>query len=196
MVDDGQEMALLVGIDRYGEGTVSLDELEQLAKTAGAVVIGRVMQGRKAPDPATYIGRGKVEELALLSRANNANLVIVDDELTASQIRNLENVVGTKIIDRTALILDIFAGRAISREGKLQVELAQLKYRLPRLTGLGTQLSRLGGGIGTRGPGEQKLETDRRHIYRRIGEIERDLEKVKNRRQALGIGGRRTVFRW
>ena len=143
------------------------------------------MQGRKAPDPATYIGRGKVEELALLSRANNANLVIVDDELTASQIRNLENVVGTKIIDRTALILDIFAGRAISREGKLQVELAQLKYRLPRLTGLGTQLSRLGGGIGTRGPGEQKLETDRRHIYRRIGEIERDLEKVKNRRQAL-----------
>ena len=173
------------GLDSDGEGAASINELEQLANTAGAVVVGKVIQSRRVPDSSTYIGKGKAEELALLCRANNANLVIFDDELTASQIRNLENIIGLRIIDRTALILDIFARRAISREGKLQVELAQLRYRLPRLTGMGIALSRLGGGIGTRGPGEKKLETDRRHIYRRIREIEKDLEKVKDRRQAL-----------
>ena len=121
----------------------------------------------------------------MLCRAHNLNLVIFDDELSPSQIRNLSDIIGIRIIDRTALILDIFARRAVSREGKLQVELAQLKYRLPRLMGMGVMLSRLGGGIGTRGPGEKKLETDRRHIRRRIGEIERDLNKVRDRRQAL-----------
>ena len=185
VIEDEQERAVLVGLDSDGEGAASVDELEQLANTAGAVVVGKVIQSRRVPDSATYVGRGKAEELALLCRANNANLVIFDDELTASQIRNLENIIGLRIIDRTALILDIFARRAISREGKLQVELAQLRYRLPRLTGMGIALSRLGGGIGTRGPGEKKLETDRRHIYRRIREIEKDLEKVKDRRQAL-----------
>ena len=185
VIEDEKERAVLVGLDSDGEGADSVDELEQLANTAGAVVVGKVIQSRRVPDSATYVGRGKAEELALLCRANNANLVIFDDELTASQIRNLENIIGLRIIDRTALILDIFARRAISREGKLQVELAQLRYRLPRLTGMGIALSRLGGGIGTRGPGEKKLETDRRHIYRRIREIEKDLEKVKDRRQAL-----------
>jgi len=185
VIEDEQERAILVGIDRDGQGAASVDELEQLANTAGAIVVGKMIQSRRVPDSATYIGRGKAEELALLCRANNANLVIFDDELTASQIRSLENIIGLRIIDRTALILDIFARRAISREGKLQVELAQLRYRLPRLTGMGIALSRLGGGIGTRGPGEKKLETDRRHIYRRIREIEKDLEKVTDRRQAL-----------
>lgn len=185
VIEDEQERAVLVGIDSDGQGVASVEELGQLANTAGAIVVGKLIQNRKVPDSATYIGRGKAEELALMCRANNANLVIFDDELTASQIRNLENIIGLRIIDRTALILDIFARRAISREGKLQVELAQLRYRLPRLTGMGIALSRLGGGIGTRGPGEKKLETDRRHIYRRIREIEKDLEKVKDRRQAL-----------
>ena len=136
----------------------------QLADTAGAVVVSKLTQNRRVPDTATYIGKGKAEELALLCRAHNLNLVIFDDELSPSQIRNLSDIIGIRIIDRTALILDIFARRAVSREGKLQVELAQLKYRLPRLMGMGVMLSRLGGGIGTRGPGEKKLETDRRHI--------------------------------
>ena len=185
VVDDKEERAILVGLDIYGEGAASLEELEQLAHTAGAVVVSKLTQNRRVPDTATYIGKGKAEELALLCRAHNLNLVIFDDELSPSQIRNLNDIIGIRIIDRTALILDIFAGRAVSREGKLQVELAQLKYRLPRLMGMGVMLSRLGGGIGTRGPGEKKLETDRRHIRRRIGEIERDLNKVRDRRQAL-----------
>jgi GTP-binding protein HflX len=185
VVDDEQERAVLVGLDTYDKGTLLLEELEQLAHTAGAVVVHKVIQNRRVPNSATYIGRGKAEELSLICRSNNANLVIFDDELTASQIRNLEDIIGIRIIDRTTLILDIFARRAISKEGKLQVELAQLNYRLPRLTGMGIKLSRLGGGIGTRGPGEKKLETDRRHIHRRIREIEEELEKVKDRRQAL-----------
>ncbi|NLJ67138.1 MAG: GTPase HflX [Clostridiales bacterium] len=185
VVDDNEERAILVGLDSYGEGVTSLEELEQLADTAGAVVVSKMTQNRKVPDTATYIGKGKAEELALLCRAHNVNLVIFDDELSPSQIRNLNDIIGIRIIDRTALILDIFAGRAVSREGKLQVELAQLKYRLPRLMGMGVMLSRLGAGIGTRGPGEKKLETDRRHIRRRIGEIERDLDKVRDRRQSL-----------
>lgn len=182
---DIEERAVLIGLNVSGEGEGSIDELEELAKTAGARVVSKKLQNRKTPDPATYIGRGMAEELALLCQSLAANLVIADEELSASQIRNLEEILGVKVIDRTALILDIFAGRAVSREGKLQVELAQLRYRLPRLRGLGVVLSRLGGGIGTRGPGEKKLETDRRHIDRRINEIERELSKVKRRRTAL-----------
>lgn len=185
-VEDGsREKAILVGIDFNNEGINSLEELEQLADTAGAEVVYKVIQNRKVPDASTFIGRGKAAELALISRELNANLIICDEELTASQIKNLEEITGIRVIDRTTLILDIFASRAISKEGKLQVELAQLNYRLSRLSGLGLTLSRLGGGIGTRGPGEKKLETDRRHIRRRIREIESELKKVKDRREAL-----------
>lgn len=180
-----EERAVLVGLDDDGSGAASLDELAELALTAGAQVLHREVQNRRMPDPATYIGRGKAAELALCCQGLGANLLICDDELSAAQMKNLEEILGLKVIDRTALILEIFSKRAISREGKLQVELAQLKYRLPRLTGMGLALSRLGGGIGTRGPGEKKLETDRRHIRRRIHEIEGELQKVKERRQSL-----------
>ncbi|HHU78099.1 MAG: GTPase HflX [Caldicoprobacterales bacterium] len=184
-MQDEEERAILVGLDDRGEGIRSVNELEELAKTAGAVVLHKTTQNRKMPEPATYIGRGKAAELALQCQSMNANLVICDDELSAVQIKNLESTLGVKVIDRTTLILDIFSRHAVSREGKLQVELAQLKYRLPRLTGMGHALSRLGGGIGTRGPGEKKLETDRRHIHRRINEIESELARVKERRSAL-----------
>jgi GTP-binding protein HflX len=183
--EDEEERAVLIGLDDRGEGIRSVDELEELAKTAGAQTLYKTTQNRKMPDSATYIGRGKAAELALLCQSLNANLVICDDELTAVQIRNLEGILGVRVIDRTTLILDIFSRHAVSKEGKLQVELAQLKYRLPRLTGMGHTLSRLGGGIGTRGPGEKKLETDRRHIRRRISEIEAELKKVKEHRAAL-----------
>ena len=145
----------------------SMKELEELAKTAGAEVVAQVIQKRSAPEPATVIGEGKIEELRDLANKLEADLVIFDCELTASRIRNIEDIVNVRVIDRTMLILDIFAGRAVTNEGKLQVELAQLKYRLPRLAGIGASMSRLGGGIGTRGPGETKLETDRRHIRSR-----------------------------
>ncbi len=183
--DDEEERAVLIGLDDRGEGIRSVNELEELADTAGAKVLLKTTQNKKTPDPGTYIGRGKAEELALVCQSLNANLVIADDELSAAQMKNLEQILGVKVIDRTALILDIFSKRAVSKEGKLQVELAQLKYRLPRLMGMGIVLSRLGGGIGTRGPGEKKLETDRRHIRRRINEIESELGKVKDRRGAL-----------
>ncbi len=182
-----EERAVLIGLNDHGEGLISINELEELARTAGAKIVHKELQNRKLPEPATYIGRGKAADLALICRAVNANLVIADDELTAIQMKNLEEILGLKVIDRTTLILDIFAKRAVSSEGKLQVELAQLKYRLPRLTGMGHTLSRLGGGIGTRGPGEKKLETDRRHIHRRIKEIEEALAKVKRRRAALRL---------
>ncbi|HPT78349.1 MAG TPA: GTPase HflX [Candidatus Atribacteria bacterium] len=182
-----EERAVLIGLNDHGEGLISINELEELARTAGAKVVHKELQNRKTPEPATYIGRGKAADLALICRAVNANLVITDDELSATQMKNLEEILGLKVIDRTTLILDIFAKRAVTAEGKLQVELAQLKYRLPRLTGMGHALSRLGGGIGTRGPGEKKLETDRRHIYRRIKEIEEALGKVKRRRAALRL---------
>lgn len=161
----------------------SLDELAGLAETAGAMVITRVLQNRQKPDPATYIGSGKAEELSLACQALEIDLAIFDDELTGAQQRNLENALGVRVIDRTALILDIFAQRAQSAEGKLQVELAQMKYRLPRLTGQGTVLSRLGGGIGTRGPGETQLEVDRRRIRKRIDDLERELKEIKQRRE-------------
>lgn len=173
-----RERAVLVGID----GVESVDELGRLADTAGAEVLEKVLQRKGSPDPAYFIGRGKARELALLRQSLNANLFIFDEELSGAQLRNLEKLLGCKAIDRTALILDIFARRAATREGKLQVELAQHKYRLPRLAGSGAALSRLGGGIGTRGPGESKLETDRRAIRRRIAELEREVRELDKQR--------------
>ena len=174
---------MLVSVDT-GEFDVesSLLELAELTKTAGAEVIGEITQKREAPDSATYIGKGKLEELSEFCEANEPDLIIVDGELSPSQQRNIENITDVRVIDRTTLILDIFAMRALSGEGKLQVELAQLKYTLPRLSGKGLALSRLGGGIGTRGPGETKLETDRRHIRRRISALEENLKELDERR--------------
>lgn len=160
----------------------SLDELSELARTAGAEEIARVVQKRDAYESATVIGEGKLEEVKELCGTLGAELLIFDCELTASQIRCIEDVTDVRVIDRTMLILDIFAGRAVSREGKLQVELAQLRYRLPRLMGIGASLSRLGGGIGTRGPGETQLETDRRHIRRRIDKLSEELKELEERR--------------
>jgi GTP-binding protein HflX len=157
----------------------SLDELAELAASAGAQVLDRVLQSRPGPEAATLIGRGKVEELAAAVRSGEADLVVFDRDLSPTQQRNLERIVGAKVIDRTQLILDIFASRARTREGRLQIELAQLNYRLPRLSGHGVEMSRLGGGIGTRGPGETKLETDRRRIAHRIKKIEDDLNGVR-----------------
>ena len=157
----------------------SLEELTELASSAGAVIQDRVLQSRPAPEAATLIGRGKVEELAAAVKSGAVDVVIFDQDLTPSQQRNLEKALDTKVIDRTQLILDIFASRARTREGRMQVELAQLNYLLPRLTGRGAAMSRLGGGIGTRGPGETQLETDRRRIARRIKKIEKDLEGVR-----------------
>ena len=157
----------------------SLDEVAELAATAGAAVVERALQSRPSPEAATLIGRGKVEELAASAAASRADVVIFDHDLTPTQQRNLEKALGVRTIDRTQLILDIFAGRARTREGRLQVELAQLNYLRPRLAGRGTEMSRLGGGIGTRGPGETKLETDRRRIAQRIKKIEDELEAVR-----------------
>ena len=183
-----QQRAILVGVDT-GEydAAVSLDELGELATTAGAEILGKVSQKRPAVDKATCVGSGMLAEIGEMAENLDANLLIFDHELTASQMRNIENVTGISVVDRTTLILDIFAQRARSREGKLQVELAQQKYRLPRLMGQGTVLSRLGGGIGTRGPGETKLESDRRHSRRRIEALEdqlRELEKQRGIRRA------------
>ncbi len=160
----------------------SLQELAVLAESAGAEVLERTVQSRTSPEAATLIGAGKVQELASAVAASDTGVVIFDRELTATQQRNLERELDVKVIDRTQLILDIFARRARTREGQLQVELAQLNYLLPRLTGRGTQMSRLGGGIGTRGPGETQLETDRRRIFRRIRKIEDELESVRSHR--------------
>ena len=175
--------AILIGADT-GEydAESSMDELSELAKTAGAEELARVLQKREAYEPATVIGEGKLAEVKELCGSLGAELLIFDCELTASQIRNVEDETDLRVIDRTMLILDIFAGRAVSREGKLQVELAQLKYRLPRLMGIGASLSRLGGGIGTRGPGETQLETDRRHIRRRIDKLSAELKELEERR--------------
>ena len=175
---ESAEKVMLISTD----SEESLDELASLAETAGAMVITRVIQNRQKPDSATYIGSGKAEELALVCQAMEIDLAILDDELTGAQQKNLEDILGVRVIDRTALILDIFAQRAQSAEGKLQVELAQMKYRLPRLQGMGTALSRLGGGIGTRGPGETRLEVDRRRIRRRIDDLEAQLKDIKKQR--------------
>ncbi len=178
-----QERAVLVSVDT-GEFDVdsSLAELTELAKTAGAEVICEMTQKREAPEPGTYLGRGKLEELSEFCENEKPDLVIIDGELSPAQQKNIERVTDVRVIDRTTLILDIFAQRALSGEGKLQVELAQLKYALPRLGGKGASMSRLGGGIGTRGPGETKLETDRRHIRRRISALTEDLKALDERR--------------
>lgn len=160
----------------------SMEELAMLAVTAGAQVLLSVVQRRPAPDPRYFFGRGKVVELAQLAKESKADLLIFNEEFSPSQARNLEELLGVRAVDRTALILDIFARRARSREGKLQVELAQLQYLLPRLIGAGSVLSRLGGGIGTRGPGETKLETDRRRIRKRISELRREIESLRRQR--------------
>lgn len=175
--------AILAAIDMGDyDANVSIDELEELAKTADAEVLAKIIQKRDAPDSATVLGEGKIEELSELCKSYEAELIIFDVELSASQIRNIEKITEVRVIDRTMLILDIFAGRAVSREGKLQVELAQLRYRLPRLSGMGISLSRLGGGIGTRGPGETKLETDKRHIRSRIQKLSEELKELEERR--------------
>jgi len=181
-----EERALLVGLELAPgdawDAEESLEELRRLAVTAGASVGAETIQNRRKPDPAYYVGRGKADEIAAIAERGDCTLIVVDAELSAAQQRNLEDRTGVKVIDRTQLILDIFAQRARSREGKLQVELAQLTYLLPRLTGRGTALSRLGGGIGTRGPGETKLEVDRRRIRRRIRDLESEIRHLVEHR--------------
>ena len=181
--DEGR--AILVGVQGRESISYFMDELEGLAEAAGVFVLGNMIQNLERPDRVTYIGKGKVEELSEMATNMEANLIIVNDELSGIQTRNLENALNIRVIDRTVLVLDIFASRASSSEGKLQVELAQLQYRLPRLTGFGTSLSRQGAsmggrgvGIGTRGPGEKKLETDRRHITKRIDDIKAEMQKA------------------
>ena len=169
-LDDGKDPA---GVE------ISLDEIERLVDTAGSETVERAVQRRPKPDPATYLGKGKADELAAVGRALDIDLVVVDGELTPVQQRNLQEVFGTDVVDRVALILDIFALHATSRAGRAQVELAMLHYRLPRLRGKGIEMSRLGGGIGTRGPGETRLETDRRRVLRRISQLDRELEGLE-----------------
>jgi len=193
------ERAILVGIKTQetrniqgvSEAEISMIELKELAQTAGAVVVSSIIQNRDGRDSAFLIGKGKVEELKLLVQTTEADMVIFDEEISPSQQRNLEDALGIKVLDRTGLILDIFAQRARSREGKIQVELAQLEYNLPRLQGLGLVLSRLGGGIGTRGPGETKLETDKRHIRKKISYLKAQLKEIKKQRGILRIERKR-----
>lgn len=180
--------AILAGIQLREDISYSMEELAGLAEADGVAVAGQMIQSLERPNTATLIGKGKVEELAELCRNMEADMVIFNDELSGVQLRNLEEALEVRVIDRTILILDIFADRAVSREGKLQVELAQLQYRMPRLTGFGRSLSRLGGGIGTRGPGEKKLETDRRHIAGRIDDIKAELARIGKTRQVQSSG--------
>lgn len=182
-----QEKVILVGIQQMmGDDTEeSVNELGELAHTAGAEVVGRVIQRRENIHPGTYIGKGKIDEVRMLLWETDATGIICDDELSPAQLNNLQQELDCKVMDRTLLILDIFARHATSREGKLQVELAQLRYRAARLTGLGNSLSRLGGGIGTRGPGEKKLEMDRRVIRTRIAHLKRELEEVIRHRELI-----------
>lgn len=191
-----QDRVVIVGTDIDKEQKVeeTLQELERLVETAGGETVGRIIQRRESPDPATYIGKGKLEELKALRTETQATTVIFDDQLSPAQQRNLENALEVKVLDRTALILDIFAQRARSHEGQLQVELAQMRYVLPRLGGKGLVLSRLGGGIGTRGPGETKLEVDRRRIRSKIHDIEEEIKNVcaqravhRSRREQSGL---------
>lgn len=182
VIREDEYKAILVGLQRDEDISYSMEELKGLAEAANVEVLGQMVQSLERPNTATLIGKGKVEELAEMVKNMEADTVIFNDELTGMQLRNVEDAVGVRVIDRTILILDIFADRASSREGKLQVELAQLQYRMPRLTGFGKSLSRLGGGIGTRGPGEKKLETDRRHIEKRMYDIKAELSQLKNTR--------------
>lgn len=185
-----EERVILIGVQTAADENVevSLDELEELASTAGAVTVGKVIQNREDVHPGTYIGKGKIEEVRALVYALNATGVICDDELSPAQLNNLERELDCKVMDRTLLILDIFAARAVTSEGKIQVELAQLRYRAARLVGLRESLSRLGGGIGTRGPGEKKLETDRRLIRTRISALKQELVQVEKHRELIRSG--------
>ena len=185
-----EERVILIGVQTAADENVevSLDELEELASTAGAVTVGKVIQNREAVHPGTYIGKGKIEEVRALVYALNATGVICDDELSPAQLNNLERELDCKVMDRTLLILDIFAVRAVTSEGKIQVELAQLRYRAARLVGLRESLSRLGGGIGTRGPGEKKLETDRRLVRTRISALKQELVQVEKHRELIRSG--------
>lgn len=188
---DRVESAILIAIAPQNMEEIvenSLDELEELARTAGAETIVKVIQNRDKPHPGTYFGKGKVEELAEMARQYEADMIICDDELSPAQMNNLAEAMNVKVVDRPILIMDIFARHAHTREGKLQVEMAQQRYRLSRLSGMGKSMSRLGAGIGTRGPGETKLETDRRHVRRRIGVLKEELEKVHNTRDLLRSG--------
>lgn len=179
-----EERVILVGVSEQegDDAEDSLAELAELVKTAGAVVVGTLIQKRESIHPGTYVGTGKVDEIAQLLAATGATGIVCDDELSPAQMKNLESILATKVMDRTLIILDIFAARATTSEGKIQVELAQLKYRLSRLSGLGKSMSRLGGGIGTRGPGEKKLEMDRRLINDRIAQLNRELKEVVKHR--------------
>ena len=182
IIKDEEYRAILVGLQLNEDISYSMEELAGLAEAAGVEVLGQLVQNLERPNSATFIGKGKVQELAELCSSMEADMVIFNDELSGMQLRNLEDHLNVRVIDRTILILDIFAARATSKEGKLQVELAQLQYRMPRLLGFGQHLSRLGGGIGTRGPGEKKLETDRRHIAKRMDDIRKELAQIKNTR--------------
>jgi len=182
--DREREIVIAAGVSRPGQSAL-LDELAELIDSAGGICVHKEEQQRESFDPASYMGRGKIQELNHICRQYDADTIVFDDSLTPAQIRNIEQMLNVKVLDRSSLILDIFAQRAHSKEGKLQVELAQLSYMLPRLTGRGAQLSRLGGGIGTRGPGESKLETDRRHILRKINILKRELRDTDARREIL-----------
>lgn len=188
VIKDEEYRAILAGIQLNEDISYSMQELEGLAEADNIEVIGSMIQSLERPNTATLIGKGKVEELAEMCENMEADMVIFNDELSGVQLRNLEEATGVRVIDRTILILDIFADRADSKEGKLQVELAQLQYRMPRLTGFGKSLSRLGGGIGTRGPGEKKLETDRRHIAGRIDDIKAELKRLNKTREVQRSG--------
>ena len=184
--DNEIERVILIGVQLEDDDTTkSLDELAELARTAGAETVGRIIQPREYAHPSTYIGKGKLDEARIMIDQLDATGIICDDELSPVQLKNLEDILDTKVMDRTMVILDIFAARASTSEGKLQVEMAQLKYRMTRLAGLGTTLSRLGGGIGTRGPGEKKLETDRRIIKDRLSKLSNELKEVENHRNVL-----------
>lgn len=185
--EERQERVFLVAVSLSEEEDVeeSLKELEELAKTAGAVCVGKVIQNLDRFHPGTYVGKGKIEEIRTLAYETEADTIICDDELSPAQLANLNEELGIKVIDRTTMILDIFAARASTKEGKIQVELAQLRYRATRLKGLGTSMSRLGGGIGTRGPGEKKLETDRRLIKERISLLKEELRNVVKNRETI-----------
>ncbi len=185
VLEDFKERVILVGVSEQDgdDAEDSLAELAELVKTAGASVAGTLIQKRELIHPGTYVGTGKVAEIAELLEHTGATGIVCDDELSPAQLKNLETMLNTKVMDRTLIILDIFAARATTSEGKIQVELAQLKYRLSRLTGLGRSMSRLGGGIGTRGPGEKKLEIDRRLINDRTAQLNRELKEVVKHRE-------------
>ena len=184
-IEDIEEKVILVGVSEQDgdDAEDSVEELKELVKTAGAAVVGTLIQKREKIHPGTYVGTGKVTEIEELIAQTGATGIVCDDELSPAQLKNLEMMLDTKVMDRTLIILDIFAARATTSEGKIQVELAQLKYRMSRLTGLGRSMSRLGGGIGTRGPGEKKLEIDRRLINDRIAQLNRELKEVKRHRE-------------